>query len=68
VICELYMCSMQNVKGPSKSFSKHEAKHISDHKVCTVLLLPCSPLRHELNLKAAGQPYFLNINLAALAG
>ncbi|KAM0915751.1 hypothetical protein ACQ4PT_010632 [Festuca glaucescens] len=24
--------SMQNVKDPSKSFSKHEAKHISDHK------------------------------------
>jgi hypothetical protein len=60
---------MQNVRGPSKSFPKHETRHISDHKVRIALLRPSSMrhmslhLCHELNLRSSGQHYFLSANL-----
>jgi hypothetical protein len=33
--------STQDVKGSSKSFPKHEARHVSDHKVQMIRVLPC---------------------------
>jgi len=35
------LCSMQDVKGSSKSFPKHEVKHVSDHKVRMIPVFPC---------------------------
>lgn len=35
------LCSVQDVRGSSKSFPKHEAKHVSDHKVRMILVFPC---------------------------
>ena len=35
------LCSVQDVRGSSKSFPKHEARHVSDHKVRMFLVFPC---------------------------